>query len=255
MYCLISLPRAGSMAVYSWILESLSIKRPEYKECADLLLTSSTPNQFRKVVEIFEGIYTSKKLYALVKENTKSLTNILPILDKPFLYSETLYDITSNFYPTPLASIKVGNTYDLLYRFSNDKKYKTITLARHDIRQQFLSYIIATQSGTYHGDPELIYAIRNKAPKIYISEKLVAMWFGWLCKLHIIKKITDYTFYMEEYVEQPKKLLNELDLPEIKNYSRIVQKTKDINFDEKIENLEQFNEIWNRYCSIHKEIL
>ena len=37
MYCLISLPRAGSIAAYSWMLESLSIKYPEYKESVDIL--------------------------------------------------------------------------------------------------------------------------------------------------------------------------------------------------------------------------
>ena len=68
MYCLISLPRAGSIAAYSWMLESLSVKYPEYKESVDILFThADDPRIFKNVSEVFEEINVHNPIYEHVK--------------------------------------------------------------------------------------------------------------------------------------------------------------------------------------------
>ncbi len=256
MYCLFSLPRASSIAVYSWILESVSIKYPEYKECADVLLGTNNAHIFKSVSEMFEEQQYSDKMYVTAKQSIRTRDNLeQSLLPENYWYSDTLYYHVSKMSPTPIVSIKVGKNYNTLNRFVNDPKYTTITLARRDIRQQFLSFIVATQSQTFHGNPDKIYQNRKRMRNIYVTEDMFIIWFDWLCKLHRAKQITDYTLYIEDYMDNPAKLLNELDLPELVNYSRLIQKTKDTNFDAKIENLDEFNKHWNKYCSIYKDIL
>jgi len=52
------------------------------------------------------------------------------------------------------------------------------------------------------------------------------IWFDWLCKLHRAKQITDYTLYIEDYMDNPAKLLSELDLPRISELFKINTKNK-----------------------------
>lgn len=256
MYCVLSLPRASSIAVYSWILESVSIKYPEYKECADLLLNLNNSHIFKNISEVFEEINYDDSKYTSTIQNIQLRDDLeQTLLVENYWYSDKLYRDISCMSPTPIVSIKVGKTYNTLNRFLNDQKYKTITLARRDIKQQFLSFIVATQSQTYHGNPDNIYIRRKNMKNIRITEDMFIIWFDWLCKLHRAKQITDYTFYIEDYKEDPGKLLRQLDLPEIKNYSRVISKTKDTNFVSKIENLDEFEKIWNEYYRIYKDIL
>lgn len=256
MYCVVSLPRASSIAVYSWILESVATKYPEYNECANILLGVNNARVFKNVVEMFEEINYSDSLYESVQQmvvNRNGVENAL--LRESYWYSDALYQYTTRMFPTPIVSIKLGKTYNTLNRFLNDSRYKTITLARRDIKQQFLSFIVAANSNTFHGNPEEIYRRRNQMNKIYIKENMFILWFDWLCRLHRAKQLTDYTFYIEDYKEDPGKLLRQLDLPEIKNYSKIVTKTIDTNFINKIANLDEFEKIWDIYCTIYKDIL
>lgn len=256
MYCIVSLPRASSIAVYSWILESLGKKYPEYKECSDLLLNTNNPRIFKNVAEVFEEINYSDPRYFQAKQKINKRNDLeQSLLPEQYFFSKKLYSDLTQINPTPLVSIKVGKTYNVLTDFINNNQYKTITLARRDAKQQFLSFIVATQSQTYHGNPDKIYLVRNRMNDIRVTEEMFIIWFDWLCKLHRAKQLTDYTFYIEDYKQDPGKLLRALDLPEIENYSRIIEKTKDTNFTSKIENLDEFEKIWNHYHSIYKDIL
>ena len=242
MFCIISLPRASSVAIHSWILESLSIKYPEYKQYADNLL-NTTPEIFQKSIEIFE--------YKAGVENILHRENSVYEQISPYVLYEQIIDTT----PLPIINLKVGKSYNIINKFIKNQRYKTITLLRRDLRQQFLSFILSMYTKTFHGDPHIIHQKRQMMSGIYVSEDMFTMWFEWLRRLHRIKQLTDYVFYIEDYVNDPEKLLKCLDLPELDNYSKVVQKTIDNNLVAKITNIDEFNKNWNKYCSIYKDVI
>jgi len=256
MYCLISLPRAGSIAAYSWILESLSVKYPKYKESVDILFTQADdPRIFKNVAEIFEEINVHNPIYEHVKNFNRYSNLEQSLLSGMYYYDLHLYNVLNQLTPTPVVSLKVCKSYAIMDNFISNEKYKTITLTRKDLKQQFLSFIVSTETQTFHGNQETIFNRRKNYNKIEVLPVMFERWFDWLCKLHRVKQITDYTFYYEDIENDPNFFLESIGLPKIKNYNRIIQKTKNREFIKHIKNPNVFEETWDAYSTIYKDIL
>lgn len=248
-----SLPRAGSIAVYSWILESLSTKYPEYKDVTDFVFShASDPRIFKNVAELFEEINLNNPLYKSVKKYNKYNDLEQSLMPQYYYYDLKLYETLSELQPLPVVSLKVGKSYAVMDNFIADEKYKTIVLTRKNLKQQFLSFIVATETQTYHGNQEKIFYKRERYNKIEIFPAMFEKWFDWLFKLHRIKQITDYTFYLEDIEANPNFLLNALGLPTINTHDKIIKKTKDTDFIKYIKNPDVFEKTWNEYMQIYK---
>lgn len=260
MYCIASLPRSNSIAVYSWILESVAMKYPEYQECADLLLNIKHPGLFKEVVEVV--LHGSDKYIKLnnnySREKLKNMNNIQKMCypsDNNIV--EFLYSHFVNMYPLPIIDLKFThqNSKFVFNDCVNNKNYSTIVLVKRDMRRQFLSLLISTESRTYHGKTEYLYTKRENLQPFRFEEYMLDKWFGWVMNLYSIKQNADYIFYMEDYLNDPGKLLRELNLPELKNYSRVVSIPEYIDYSTKILNMDEFDMAWEKYCNLYRGIL
>jgi hypothetical protein len=254
MYCLLSLPRAGSIATYSWMVESLGIAYPQYKEVSDLISQEAThPRLIQKIAETFEEIDTSKKIYAGVKKTYNDLEQTL--MPYNYYYDLRLYETLTKLKPLPVVSLKVGKNYAIMDKFISNSDYKCIVLTRKDVKKQFLSFIVSTQTQTYHGNREAIFEKRKRFEKIEIHPAMFSRWFDWSLKLHRLKSITNHVFYLEDIEKNPNFFLNSLGLPSIEIHDKVIQKTKDTDFMKYIKNPDVFEKTWNEYYGIYRGII
>jgi hypothetical protein len=255
MFCTISLPRASSIASYYWLLESVAKKYDIYKEPYELIERTKTDLEnsryqalFRVISELFLNQELINNIHAASKWGlTNSQHNPVPF--------KSFYNYVTNLRPTPLINLKVGEGNVIFDEFLRSPKYVTIALARRDLRQQYLSFAVSTFSRTYHGDPKKIDDVRKSNKKIPIYYEQLHFWFEWLVKFHRIKKKADYVFYTEDISANPDLFLDTLDLPRLDDYTKFTKKTIDSNFDQYISNLDNFNEMWNDFYTIYKDVL
>lgn len=251
MYCLVSLPRAGSIATYSWILQALGKKYPEYQEIVDLLFVEAKhPHVFKNVAELFEEINVYNPLYENVHRKYNDLEQTL--MPDNYYYDLRLYETLSALQPLPVVSLKVGKNYGIVDKFIENPAYKTIVLARKNLKQQFLSFIVSTYTQTYHGNPTKIDKQRKQFDKIEIHPTMFVRWFDWLTRLHRIKFLAKNVFYIEDIEQDPNKFLNMLGLPPIDTFDTVIKKTQDTDFIKYIKNPDVFERTWNEYTKIYK---
>jgi hypothetical protein len=255
MICTISLPRASSIASYYWLLESLSKRYDAYKEPYELvektrneLYNSKYQALFRSVSELFLKQELVNNIHSAAKWGlTGSQYNPNP--------TKSFYNFVTNLKPSPLINLKVGEGNIIFDEFLRSPKYVTVALARRDLRQQYLSFAVSTFSGTYHGDPKKIDDARKTNKKITIYYEQLHFWFEWLVKFHRIKKKSDYVFYTEDLSENPDMFLDTLGLPRLDDYNKFTKKTLDTNFDQYINNIDNFNDMWDDFYQIYKDVL
>lgn len=262
MYCIIGLPRSGSIAVYSWLLESLSLKYPEYKQVYDLIINNIHVKPLLYIAEVFEE-YTrcSKKLgmYSELFRGVKlyeSYNNLeQTLIPDNYYYDLRLYEIISKLRPLPLVSLKVMKNPDIVREFINNSNYKTIMLTRKNLKQQFLSYIVASYNHTYHGNSVSILDMRKNIKNIEVNSAMFTTWFEYMTKLHLFKNNVDHTFIFEDFYDNPNMLLKSLNLPELENYEKHVQKIQDYNLIKYIKNPDVFENLWNEYITTYEQMI
>jgi hypothetical protein len=254
MYCLLSLPRAGSIAACSWIMEALGEKYPEYKEPRDLIFSQANdPRLFKNVFEVFEEINIHNPMFTNVHRHYNDLEQSL--LPYNYNYDFKLYHVLTSLSPLPVVSLKVGKSYGIMDSFIQNSKYKTIVLTRKNLKQQFLSFIVSTQTQTFHGNQDSIFTRRANFEKIEVHPAMFAIWFDWLFRLHRLKMLTKHTFYIEDLEKDPNFFLKSIGLPSIEKFDNIIQKTKNTDFIKYIKNPDVFEKTWNEYQSIYRGII